>query len=107
LGVQPALGRLFAPSDAVPGAEPVAILSHEMWIRKYGGALDVIGARFEYGDDSALSTRRAWTIIGVLPAGFRFLRDYQVWLPLDVGARRGGATTVVARLKSDISPAAA
>jgi hypothetical protein len=66
LGVRPALGRQFTPEDAVPGAEPVVILSHETWIRRYGGAPDVVGARFEYSDDSALSTQRARTIIGVL-----------------------------------------
>jgi putative ABC transport system permease protein len=106
LGVRPALGRQFAPEDAAPGAEPVAILSHEIWMRRYGGATDIVGGRFEYVEDSAATVRRARTIIGVLPPAFRFLRDYPVWLPLD-GTRRGLQTTVVARLKPGIHPAAA
>src|SRR4030095_16791025 len=38
LGVRVALGRDFAPQDDVRGAPPVALISHDMWVRRYGGA---------------------------------------------------------------------
>jgi putative ABC transport system permease protein len=108
LGIRPALGRPFASEDTVAGAEPVAILSHETWMRRYGGTSDVLGARFEHADGSSLATRRARRIIGVMPRGFRFLRDYPVWLPLESTEQRSSPlTTVIARLKPDIRPAAA
>ena len=44
LGVKPAIGRLLAPSDDVnPGQHPVAVLSHDFWIRRFGGSADVLG----------------------------------------------------------------
>jgi predicted permease len=43
LGVRPALGRLLAPADDAVGAEPVAMLTHRMWLRDFGGRRDAIG----------------------------------------------------------------
>jgi predicted permease len=109
LGVQPALGRPFGTEDAVPGTEPTVILSHETWMRRHHGDPDVIGARIEYFDDATLATRRTGTIIGVLPAGFRFLRDRAFWVPIDSTAASSSSrtATVVGRLKPGSSPAAA
>jgi hypothetical protein len=44
LGVAPALGRSFGPEDEREGAAPVAILGHDLWQRRFGGARDVVGA---------------------------------------------------------------
>jgi predicted permease len=109
LGVQPALGRLFAAEDAGPGAEAVLILSHETWMGRHQGDAGVIGARFEYFDDATLATRHAGTIVGVLPAGFRFMQDHAFWMPFESTAARQDSrrVAVVGRLKPDISPAAA
>jgi putative ABC transport system permease protein len=44
LGVRAALGRLFvADDDGVPGAHPVAVISHAMWQSRFGGAADTVG----------------------------------------------------------------
>src|ERR1700722_4495870 len=43
LGVSPALGRDFRPEDDVPGAPHVAILSHGLWLRRFGGDAQVVG----------------------------------------------------------------
>jgi putative ABC transport system permease protein len=68
LGVHPALGRAFLPEDDRPGAEPVVVLSHAFWQRRFGGDPGVVGR--------ALSVdSRNHTIAGVMPAGFRFPRD--------------------------------
>ena len=65
LGVMPALGRGFTRADADPGAEPVVVLTHGVWLDQFGGRSDVIGelAPFE-------PVRRR--IVGVLPPDFMF-----------------------------------
>jgi predicted permease len=64
LGVGPALGRLLAPSDdQAPGAHPVAVISHGLWQRRFGGRPDVVG------HDVLLNGHR-FTVVGVTTAGF-------------------------------------
>ena len=64
LVLQPALGRLLAPSDDVtPGAHPVAVISYDYWTRRFGRSPDVIGRTFNRrarsGTRSSASARRA------------------------------------------------
>ena len=103
LGVRPALGREFLPEDALPGATAVVVLSHDTWKGRFHGDPTVVGQRLEYAEDSTFATRHSSTIVGVLPEGFRFRRDYPFWMPLT----DDWDTTVVARLKPGIAPAAA
>jgi len=64
LGIRPAMGRAFRDDEnTVPGASPVVVLSHGLWLQRLGGRADVIGAPIE------LSGLR-YTIVGVAPAGF-------------------------------------
>ena len=64
LGLQPALGRLLAPSDDVtPGAHPVAVIAYEFWQTRFGGRSDVIGREIRLNG-------HVFTIVGVAPAGF-------------------------------------
>ncbi len=67
LGVRVALGRDFAPADDVRGAPPVALISHALWVRRFGADPGVV--------DRALSLERAGSllqvrIVGVLPPEF-------------------------------------
>jgi predicted permease len=62
-GVRPYGGRLFLASDDQPSAPPVAVLSHHAWQSVYGGDLAVVGSTF-------VIESRAFTIIGIAPAGF-------------------------------------
>src|SRR5262245_50174238 len=64
LGVKPFLGRIFSQSDDAPGSPSTVVLSYEFWQRRFGGDRSVIGRRIEMADDR-------WTVIGVLPRGFR------------------------------------
>lgn len=62
LGVEPALGRLFTEADVVPGRGHVALISHGMWQRLWGGDTSVVGRSVPIDGDLV-------TIIGVLPSG--------------------------------------
>ncbi|HWS87833.1 MAG TPA: ABC transporter permease [Pyrinomonadaceae bacterium] len=75
LGVEPALGRNFAPGEDEPGAEPVVIISAGLWQRRFGGAQDVVGRSLTVDDKS-------YTIVGVLPAGFAIFRSADVYVPM-------------------------
>lgn len=68
LGVSPILGRSFRAGDDHVGAAPVVILSGGLWKREFGSARDIIGK-------SMVLNGAAYTIIGVIPAGFTFYGD--------------------------------
>ncbi len=75
-GIQPALGRTFAPDEDQPGKEQVVVLSHRIWQSRFGSDPALL-------DRHILLNGRPYTVIGVLPAGSRFDRTYQdVWMPL-------------------------
>jgi len=74
LGVDPALGRNFAPGEDEPGGEPVVLISAELWRRKFGAAPDVLGKDLTLDDKS-------YTIAGVLPASFNLFRGTDVERP--------------------------
>jgi putative ABC transport system permease protein len=77
LGVAPALGRVFNPSDAVRGAAPVVVLSDAAWRRRLGADPAAVGRPIVLGG-------QAHIIVGVLPRTFVFppRADPEVWLPL-------------------------
>ncbi|PTY05749.1 hypothetical protein DB347_15410 [Opitutaceae bacterium EW11] len=63
LGVQPMLGRGFAPDEDQPGKGTSVILTHSFWMRKYGGDAGVLGRTLRIGTDN-------YTVIGVMPPVF-------------------------------------
>jgi putative ABC transport system permease protein len=75
LGVAPALGRDFTSADNVPGAEKVAIISHGAWQRDFGGTPHIVGK-------SVRLNGKPTTIVGVMPQGFAFPVNEEVWIPL-------------------------
>jgi predicted permease len=75
LEVKPVLGRAFAPGEDEPGAGPVAMISADLWQRKFGGAPDVINKSVTLDD-------KTYTIIGVLPKTFTLFRRDDVYVPL-------------------------
>jgi predicted permease len=75
LGVAPIHGRDFNAGDNRPGAEKVAILGHGMWQRDFGGSLDAVGRAVRINGTPA-------TIVGVMPPGFAFPVNEELWLPL-------------------------
>jgi putative ABC transport system permease protein len=103
LGVQPLIpGRNFSAVEDSPGGARVAILSHGLWQRRFGGAQDIVGRSVTLNDAS-------FTVIGVLPANFRFFYRFDVWVPLaldpqaELAGEKRSYQSTVARLKPGVS----
>ncbi len=62
-GIQPRLGRNFAAEDDRQGADPVAIISERMWVRKFNSASDLIERSITLDD-------RSYRVIGILPSTY-------------------------------------
>jgi putative ABC transport system permease protein len=100
LRVRPQLGRAFLPEEDQREGNRVAIIGYDYWQRRYTGDPNVIGRTLTvdtYG-------RRDYTIVGVMPVGFRFPNRTEIWLPVGRDGiprdRRGGHwLSVIARLK--------
>jgi predicted permease len=75
LGIRPVLGRTLNPRDDVDGAEPVVVIAHGLWQRRYGGAREAIGRRIGLDE-------RSFTIIGVMPPDLDYPRGVEAWRPL-------------------------
>jgi putative ABC transport system permease protein len=109
LPVSPPLGRRFLPGDEVAGAPDVAIVSDDLWRRRFGARPDVIGQVITFENESR-------EIVGVLPADFVYpigsvvVSQIDLWVPFvptprDL-ARDGGRTynlSVVGRLRPGVS----
>ena len=79
LGVQPGHGRAFRAEDREPGAEPVVMLSHGLWQRRFGSDRGILGRVISLAGLGA--DRR--TVVGVLPADFKPLSgDSELWVPV-------------------------
>jgi len=75
LGVTPILGRDVMAADNTPGAEKVALIGFGLWQRDFGGAPNVVGK------DVRINGKPA-TIIGVMPKGFVFPANEELWIPI-------------------------
>ena len=76
LGVRPLIGRTFVESEGVPRSADVVVLSYGFWQRQYGG-LDIKGLRIALG-------ARTFEVIGVMPRGFGFPEESDLWIPMTV-----------------------
>ena len=73
--VQPLLGRTFTSEDGFLNAPPTIVLSHELWQRRFGGDSRIIGRILKMEDGPV-------TVIGVMPADFKYPTFARVWTPL-------------------------
>jgi putative ABC transport system permease protein len=108
LGVQPALGRLFLPSEGEVGRkDPFIVLGYSYWQKRFGGDPSVVGKQ-------ALVNGQEATIIGVAPKGFQgtnFALDFDGYVPLNMMSeedaawndRKSAALVVMGRLKPSVS----
>ena len=97
--INPISGRTFQPQDLVENTEAVAVISYALWQRRFGGTTDVVNRKI------TLNGRPA-TVVGIMPAGFNYPRDTEIWLPLQLNPntqpRVNHAYEVVTRLKPGV-----
>lgn len=104
LGIDAQHGRVFTPEEEAEEYEHLAILSHGLWQRHYGGDPTIIDTVIQLSEES-------YTVVGVMPPGFHFPpgeKNIEVWTPLVVSPvmRRVRAMRfydVVGRLKPGVS----
>jgi predicted permease len=100
LGVAPAIGRDFAPADEAADAPRVAILTHKYWISHFAQRPDIIGHIVRID-------KAPVTIIGVMPEGFTFPEDNNLYLPPDPTVARvdraPGTYMAAGRLKDGVT----
>lgn len=65
LGVQASRGRVFLPEEFESGRDQVVVLTHGLWLRKFGGDPEVVGRVISLD-------RKPYTIVGILPENFLF-----------------------------------
>jgi putative ABC transport system permease protein len=102
LGVQPVIGRLFTEAeDDVDHPAPVIIISHRLWVGRFGGDKDILSRK-------VLVNGTSTSIVGVMPPNYRITDETADWLaPIPINhfqlQRSARFVTVLARLKRGVS----
>ena len=100
LGVAPILGRTINADEDRPERNDVVILSHGLWQRRFNSDANVLG-------QSLIVQGKPRTIIGVMPAGFKFPETAELWLPMALNeklfTRTDHGLESIARLKPHVT----
>jgi len=98
--VQPLVGRSFAPEEQRFNAEQASMVSYAFWKQTFGGARDLSSLRFKIGNQPT-------SVVGVLPPGFRFPEDSDIWVPREITEREPSRSAhnwnVFARLRDGVT----
>jgi predicted permease len=104
LGGRPLNGRLFVEDDDRAGAAPVTILSHRLWVRRYGADPGILGRAIRVNGIDR-------TVVGVMQPRFVFPEQAALWLPLvpeqPARARDDRSLGVLGRLRDGVTMAQA
>jgi putative ABC transport system permease protein len=100
-GTSPIVGRTFLPEESRPGGAAVALVSYGFWKRQLGGRADLDGVTLRVGG-------RSCSVVGVMPQGFGYPRNAEVWLPRELfppdTSRTAHNWSVVGRLRAGVTP---
>jgi putative ABC transport system permease protein len=100
LRMQPRLGRLFLPDEHREGAARVALVGHAFWQEHLRGDTDLARHTFSMGE-------HVYSVVGVMPPGFRFPKEAQVWIPQESFGRTPSRTAhnsrAVGRLRDGVT----
>ena len=73
-GIIPRYGRLFIPQDEQAGHEPVVVVSHALWQRRFGSDPSLVGKPITLDGKN-------FTVVGVAPSGFQYPDKTEIWVP--------------------------
>jgi len=99
LRVQPMIGRSFLADEDQPGRNHVTLLSDKLWRSRFGAEPRVLGQSIKLDGEN-------FTVIGVMPSGFKFPSDAEIWTPMNVhlDPHNSFMLPVLGRLKPGASP---
>jgi putative ABC transport system permease protein len=101
LGVKPVQGRGFLAEEEHDGSNKVVVLSYGLWQRRFGSDPNLVGKTIELSGQSV-------TVVGIMPAGFQFPTETEVWSPIgfggkDTSVRRMHYLAAIGRLKPGVT----
>ena len=103
LGINAVAGRVFLAEEAQPGQDQVILLGHGLWQRRFGSDPNVVGR-------TLVVNGRPMKVVGVLPAGFAYPLNAEMWQPLAFTAedlnpnnRGNHGYLVLARIKPELT----
>jgi putative ABC transport system permease protein len=98
LQLRPEIGRGFSVEEDQPGRDNVVVLSNKLWNERFGSDPQILGKTVSLDSVSR-------TVVGVMPAGFGFPYEAEVWLPLAIriDSHNSYSRPVVGRLKAGFS----
>jgi len=101
LRVRPVSGRNFLPEEEAQDGLQIVLVSYGLWERRFGGSPDAIGNTIDIEGSP-------YTVVGVMPRGFRFLFDADIWFLVDRfgpfdGERDSHSHLLVGRLKPGVA----
>ena len=92
LGIQPALGRLFLSREGeAPGADPVIVLGHSYWMRRFNGDPSIVGKSVNLNGQPV-------TVVGVVPEAFFgtfYIVESDAYVPLAIFASSAGSSNIL------------
>ena len=105
MGVSPAQGRGFTAEEEQPGKDKIIVLGHGLWQRRFGGDPGILNRVISLNGET-------YTIVGIMPPGFRFPSEAEIWEPLAPNERLRAARgafwlPIVGRLKPGVARAQA
>lgn len=97
----PIHGRTFTPDEEQPGRDQVVVISHALWQRAFGANPNILGQTLTLNS-------RGFTVVGIMPEGFQFPREAELWVPLAWDDKERQIRSihdylVIARLKQNVS----
>lgn len=96
----PSLGRTFQPDDSQKGNDTVVVISHGLWQRRFGADQNIVGSKVLIAGEST-------TIVGVMPPGFDYPDQSELWVPLPLDPakerRDNRYLGVITRLKPGVT----
>ncbi|MCL4192254.1 MAG: ABC transporter permease [Thermoguttaceae bacterium] len=100
LGMKPVIGRAFLAEEHRAGGRPVALISHEIWQRLFGGGPSILGKTIRVQNGHC-------AVVGVAPPGFRLGPRADIYVPLEPYAKEGRASAnslyAIGRLKAGVT----